>query len=124
MPIDRFGQALLAGHDLPEAKGEVHWSILTKAAQKTALAIAHFSARADTSSNPGKVSPVSSQGMTKIALMTEPTPMLANTSPSEDASSRSSLRSKTGANAGIATTKKLKITFRARMFATFWACLT
>src|SRR5258707_754520 len=28
--------------------------------------------------------------MTKIALMTEPTPMLANTSPSEDASSRSS----------------------------------
>jgi hypothetical protein len=34
--------------------------------------------------------------MTKIALMTEPTPMLANTSPSEDASSRSSLRSKTG----------------------------
>jgi hypothetical protein len=58
MPIDRFGPALLAGHDLPDAKREVYWPILTRAAQKTSLAIAHFSARADTSSNPGKVSAV------------------------------------------------------------------
>jgi len=62
MPIDCFGQALLPGHDLPDAKREVYWPILTRAAQKTALTIAHFSATADTSSNPGKVSPVSIQG--------------------------------------------------------------
>jgi hypothetical protein len=49
-PIDRFGKALLGWHDLPGAKNEVHWSISTNAAQKAALAIAHFSAGAHTSS--------------------------------------------------------------------------
>ena len=48
-PIDRFGQALLGWHDLPGAKSKVHWSILTSAAQKAALVIAHFSAGAHTS---------------------------------------------------------------------------
>jgi hypothetical protein len=38
--------------------------------------------------------------MTKIALTTEPTPMLAKTSPSDDPSNPSSLRSTTGISAG------------------------
>jgi hypothetical protein len=35
-------------------KAQFHWLFLTKAAQKAALAIAHFSARACTFSNPEK----------------------------------------------------------------------
>jgi len=64
------------------------------------------------------------RGMTKNALTTDPTPMLAKTSPSEDPSSRSSFRSKTGVSAGMTTTKELKTAFRIRMFRTSRSCAT
>jgi len=45
--LGSFGKALLGGRDLPETKSGVSWSFLTKAAQKAALAIAHFLAQVE-----------------------------------------------------------------------------